>query len=310
MIKVKNLTKNYGEQKAVDNISFEVRTGEILGFLGPNGAGKTTTMRIITCYMPPNSGTVEIDGENIFDDSLSIRKKIGYLPENAPLYMDMNTIDYLYFVMGLRGVSKKDYRKRLKDIIEICGLGSEIHKDIGELSKGFRQRVGLAQALIHEPEILILDEPTLGLDPNQIVEIRNMIKELGKEKTVILSTHILPEVEATCGRVLIINEGKIVADGTPEQLQKGFKGKEKIYIEIKSEEDVISKLKGLPGVEKVDFTAPDENDIKKLSIECRKGVDLREKIFNFSVENKWIILEMRREEKSLEEIFRLLTQSN
>ena len=164
--------------------------------------------------------------------------------------------------------------------------------------------------MIHEPEILILDEPTLGLDPNQIVEIRNMIKELGKEKTVILSTHILPEVEATCGRVLIINEGKIVADGTPEQLQKGFKGKEKIYIEIKSEEDVISKLKGLPGVEKVDFTAPDENDIKKLSIECRKGVDLREKIFNFSVENKWIILEMRREEKSLEEIFRLLTQSN
>ncbi|KPL02933.1 MAG: hypothetical protein AMJ90_04445 [candidate division Zixibacteria bacterium SM23_73_2] len=310
MIKVKNLTKKYGELKAVDNVSFEVKTGEVLGFLGPNGAGKTTTMRVITCYMPSTSGTVEIDGQNIIDHSLDIRKKIGYLPENAPLYPDMNVVDYLYFILGLREVSKTLYQKRLKEIIEICGLGSVTHKDIGELSKGFRQRVGLAQAMIHQPEILILDEPTLGLDPNQIVEIRNLIKDLGKEKTVILSTHILPEVEATCDRVLIINEGKIVADGTPEQLQSGFEGKERIYLEIKSQEDVSNKLKNLPEVEQVEVISSDDDQIKKLNIECKKGVDLREKIFNFSVENKWIILEMKREVKRLEDIFRLLTQSN
>ncbi|MDH4221908.1 MAG: ATP-binding cassette domain-containing protein [candidate division Zixibacteria bacterium] len=310
MIRVKNLTKNYGELKAVDDISFEVKTGEIVGFLGPNAAGKTTTMRIITCFMPPTSGTVEVDDLNIFDNSLEIRGKIGYLPENAPLYWEMNVVEYLEFIMGLRGVGKDNFSQRKKDIIDLCGLGSVTHKDIGELSKGFRQRVGLAQAMIHNPEILILDEPTIGLDPNQIVEIRNLIKQLGREKTVILSTHILPEVEATCGRVLIIHEGKIVADGTPKELQSGFEGKERIYLELKKTvENIESKLKMLEQVEKVEKVATPSVETRGFYIESDKGVDLREKLFNYSVQNNWTILEMRREQASLEQIFRLLTRS-
>lgn len=310
MIKVKDLTKNYGDLKAVDDISFVVQTGDIVGFLGPNAAGKTTTMRIITCFMPPTSGTVEVDDLNIFDNSLEIRKKIGYLPENAPLYWEMNVIEYLQFIMGLRGMNGGNSNKRMKQIVDICGLGSVIHKDIGELSKGFRQRVGLAQAMIHDPEILILDEPTIGLDPNQIVEIRNLIKELGKEKTVILSTHILPEVEATCGRVLIIHEGKIVADGTAEELQSGFQGRERIYLELKNQDqEVENKLSNLDKVEKVERISLPSGETKGFHIESSKGVDLRESLFNFSVQNSWIILEMKREQASLEEIFRLLTKS-
>jgi ABC-2 type transport system ATP-binding protein len=310
MIKVKDLTKNYGDLKAVDDISFVVQTGDIVGFLGPNAAGKTTTMRIITCFMPPTSGTVEVDDLNIFDNSLEIRKKIGYLPENSPLYWEMNVIEYLQFIMGLRGLDGRGSNKRLKRIIDICGLGSVIHKDIGELSKGYRQRVGLAQAMIHDPEILILDEPTIGLDPNQIVEIRNLIKELGKEKTVILSTHILPEVEATCGRVLIIHEGKIVADGTAEELQSGFQGRERIYLELKNpDQEVENKLNGLDKVEKVERVSLPSGETKGFHIESSKGVDLRESLFDFSVQNSWTILEMKREQASLEEIFRLLTKS-
>ncbi|MGB2696805.1 MAG: ATP-binding cassette domain-containing protein [Candidatus Zixiibacteriota bacterium] len=310
MIKVKDLTKNYGDLKAVDDISFVVQTGDIVGFLGPNAAGKTTTMRIITCFMPPTSGTVEVDDLNIFDNSLEIRKKIGYLPENAPLYWEMNVIEYLQFIMGLRGMNGGNSNKRMKQIVDICGLGSVIHKDIGELSKGFRQRVGLAQAMIHDPEILILDEPTIGLDPNQIVEIRNLIKELGKEKTVILSTHILPEVEATCGRVLIIHEGKIVADGTAEELQSGFQGRERIYLELKNQDqEVENKLSNLDKVEKVERISLPSGETKGFHIESSKGVDLRESLFNFSVQNSWIILELKREQASLEEIFRLLTKS-
>lgn len=310
MIKVKDLTKNYGDLKAVDDISFVVQTGDIVGFLGPNAAGKTTTMRIITCFMPPTSGTVEVDDLNIFDNSLEIRKKIGYLPENAPLYWEMNVIEYLQFIMGLRGMNGGNSNKRMKQIVDICGLGSVIHKDIGELSKGFRQRVGLAQAMIHDPEILILDEPTIGLDPNQIVEIRNLIKELGKEKTVILSTHILPEVEATCGRVLIIHEGKIVADGTAEELQSGFQGRERIYLELKNQDqEVENKLSNLDKVEKVERISLPSGETKGFHIESSKGVDLRESLFNFSVQNSWTILELKREQASLEEIFRLLTKS-
>ena len=310
MIRVKNLIKSYGDLKAVDDISFLVRTGEIVGFLGPNAAGKTTTMRIITCFMPPTSGTVEVDDLNIFENSLEIRHKIGYLPENAPLYWEMNVLEYLKFIMGLRGMGDGNSNRRMKQIIDICGLGSVIHKDIGELSKGFRQRVGLAQAMIHDPEILILDEPTIGLDPNQIVEIRNLIKELGKEKTVILSTHILPEVEATCGRVLIIHEGKIVADGTAEELQSGFQGMEKIYLELKNpDEEMENKLKAFDQVEKVQRVSLPSGQIRGFNIESSKGVDLRENLFNLSVQNNWTILEMKREQASLEEIFRLLTKS-
>lgn len=310
MIKIKNLTKTYGELKAVDDVSFDVPTGQILGFLGPNGAGKTTTVRVITCFMLPTSGYVEVDGLNVFEHSLQIRKKIGYLPENAPLYSEMNVLDYLRFVMGVRGIGKDRWGQRTREIVEVCGLGSVTHRNIGELSKGFRQRVGLAQAMVHDPEILILDEPTSGLDPNQIAEIRGLVRELGKEKTVILCTHILPEVEATCGRVLIINQGKIVADGSPAQLQSSFQGKELIYLELKSAPaDVQSKLSGLQNVEKVEQVGSDGEETKKLTIECTQGTDLREQLFRMAVENNWVLLEMRKEQASLEDVFRQLTTS-
>lgn len=310
MIKVKNLTKKYGELKAVDDVTFDVHTGEILGFLGPNGAGKTTTVRIITCYMPPTSGLVEVDGLNAFAHSLEVRRKIGYLPENAPLYSEMNVLDYIHFIMGLRGIAKDRFSQRTKEIVDICGLESVIDRNIGELSKGFRQRVGLAQAMVHDPEILILDEPTSGLDPNQIAEIRSLIKELGKEKTVILCSHILPEVEATCGRVLIINEGKIVADGSPSELQSSFQGREKIYLELKTPlENVKTKLANLENVEKVEQITTNGDNLKKFIIECTQGVDLREKIFREAVENNWVLLEMRKEQVSLEDVFRQLTTS-
>jgi ABC-2 type transport system ATP-binding protein len=233
-IAVRNLTRSYGETKAIDDISFDVKTGEVLGFLGPNGAGKTTTMKIITCFMPPNAGTVEVDGLDITQHSLEVRKKIGYLPETNPLYYDMNVLDYLEYSAKLQGMKEGAMQHRMKEMVRVCGLEEVRHKDIGELSKGYRQRVGLAQAMIHDPEVLILDEPTSGLDPNQIVEIRNLIKQLGRAKTVILSTHILSEVQATCSRVLIIHEGKIVADGSPEQLQAEFQGAESITLEFRA----------------------------------------------------------------------------
>jgi ABC-2 type transport system ATP-binding protein len=233
-IAVRNLTKLYGTEKAVNDISFDVKTGEILGFLGPNGAGKTTTMKIITCYMPPTSGMIEVEGLDIAEHSFEVRKKIGYLPEMNPLYLDMNVVEYLEYSARLHGLKDAMLRSRLKEMIDVCGIADERHKDIGELSKGFRQRVGLAQAMIHDPEVLILDEPTSGLDPNQIVEIRNLIRQLGRAKTVVLSTHILSEVQATCDRVIIINEGTIVADGTLEQLQQDFRGSEKISLELKA----------------------------------------------------------------------------
>ena len=215
-IVVNNLTKKFGTQRAVDNISFEVKTGEILGFLGPNGAGKTTTMKIITCFMAQNDGDVKVNDLSILEDQDEIKKLIGYLPENNPLYTDMPVLEYLEFVAELQNVPKNKISNRIAEMVNVCGLDVEKHKKIGELSKGYKQRVGLAQAMIHDPDILILDEPTSGLDPNQIVEIRKLIRKLGKQKTVILSTHILPEVEATCDRILIINNGKIVADGTAD----------------------------------------------------------------------------------------------
>jgi len=310
MIKVTNLTKQYGEIKAVDDITFDVHTGEILGFLGPNGAGKTTTVRIVTCYLLPTSGWVEVDGLNTFEHSLEVRKKIGYLPENAPLYNEMSVLDYLHFIMGLRDIPKDRFNQRANEMAEICGLEDVIHRNIGELSKGYKQRVGLAQAMVHSPEILILDEPTSGLDPNQIVEIRNLIKELGKEKTVILCTHILPEVEATCGRVLIINQGKIVADGSPAELQSSFEGKTRICLEIKtSSEDVTSTLLKLKGLEKVEQISSPGDDLKRFALESAQGIDLRESVFRLAVENHWVILELRKEQVSLEDVFRQLTTS-
>ena len=310
MINVKNLTKMYGEQKAVDDITFEVQKGEILGFLGPNGAGKTTTMRLITCYMLPTAGTVEVEGLDIHEDSLAIREKIGYLPEMAPLYLDMNMVDYLKYIADLRNIPKAKQRERISEMIEVCGLKVELHKNIDQLSKGYRQRVGLAQAMIHDPEILILDEPTIGLDPNQIVEIRQLIKRLGREKTVILCSHILSEVQATCGRVIIINEGQIVADGTPDDLQSKFQGNEQLFIEFKApENDAVAKIKTLDKVEDVRKVKPKSLNAQALQIESTKGDDLREAVFHLAVQEGWILLEMRREVSSLEDVFRSLTGS-
>ncbi len=313
-ITVQNLTKFYGREKAIDNISFEVKTGEILGFLGPNGAGKTTTMKIITCYMPPTSGKVEIDGYSTALQSMEVRRKIGYLPELNPLYHDMNVTEYLTYTARLHGLRQADLRVRLREMVGVCGLGGVRHKDIGELSKGYKQRVGLAQAMIHDPEVLILDEPTSGLDPNQIVEIRNLIRKLGRAKTVILSTHILSEVQATCDRVLIINEGSIVANGTPEELQRKFHSADMITLELKSFTqnpmvDVFPKLKAINQVENVEYKGSIE-DIHQFVLYTEKGSDIREKIFHGAVSEKWILLEMSRKTTSLEEVFHKLTMGN
>ena len=305
-ISVKNLTKKYGTQRAVDNISFEVKTGEIVGFLGPNGAGKTTTMKIITCYMAPSDGDIIIGDKSIHDDAGIIKKSIGYLPENNPLYHDMPVIDYLEFVAGLQGIPKQDIPMRMVEMIRITGLNAEKHKKIGELSKGFRQRVGLAQAMIHDPQILILDEPTSGLDPNQIVEIRKLIRELGREKTVILSTHILPEVEATCDRILIINRGKIVADGSASSFRKQASGQEilKTRIEEGDPNAIFEALQGLPSVSMVDFADRQQN---RFNIQSKAGSNSAKEVFQLCVKNKWILTELVPAETKLEDIFRELT---
>lgn len=310
-IAVHNLTKVYGEQKAVDNISFDVKTGEILGFLGPNGAGKTTTMKIITCYMPPTSGDVKVDGLDNAEHSLEVRKKIGYLPEMNPLYLDMNVVDYLEYSAQLHGMKGNATSHRLKDMVHTCGLEDVRHKDIGELSKGYRQRVGLAQAMIHDPEVLILDEPTSGLDPNQIVEIRNLIKQLGRAKTVVLSTHILSEVQATCTRVLIINEGRIVADGTPEQLQQQFHGAESLTLELKTGltdpvNDISTKLQAVGAVSGVELLSA-KDSLSRFTLHVEKSADIREALFRLAVAEGWVILEMHRKTTSLEEVFHKLT---
>lgn len=312
-ITVRNLTKQYGREKAIDNISFDVKTGEILGFLGPNGAGKTTTMKIVTCYMPQNAGTVEVDGLNTLAHSLEVRRKIGYLPELNPLYLDMNVLEYLEYSARLHGLRNDDLRQRQREMVDVCGLSEVRHKDIGELSKGYRQRVGLAQAMIHDPEVLILDEPTSGLDPNQIVEIRNLIRKLGRAKTVVLSTHILPEVQATCDRVIIINEGSIVADGTLEQLQQSFRGSESVSVELKvstanAMTDIFPKLKALADVENVELRGSSA-DAHRFLIRTTKGSDIREQIFHQAVNERWVLLEMTRQTTSLEELFHKLTRS-
>jgi ABC-2 type transport system ATP-binding protein len=307
-IQIENLSKRYGPQKAVDNISFSVKTGEILGFLGPNGAGKSTTMKIITGYLALGDGDVKINGTSLKESGDEVKKHIGYLPENNPLYLDMPVIDYLAFCAALQGVKDEDVDGRVREMVKVCGLNAEKHKKIGELSKGFRQRVGLAQAMIHNPEILILDEPTTGLDPNQIVEIRKLIRELGKEKTVILSTHILPEVEATCDRILIINKGKIVADGTSETLRKQASGTElvKVRIEDGATSEIQFALKKLATVQQVDLADPSMN---RFEVQSKPGESSKRDIFKLCVEHNWVLTEMSALETRLEDIFRNLTMN-
>lgn len=307
-IVVENLTKKYGAQRAVDNISFRVKTGEILGFLGPNGAGKTTTMKAITTYLNPTNGNIRVGEFSIHENPDMVKKNIGYLPENNPLYSDMPVIDYLKFVADLQGIEKSKVRDKILEMIQTCGLEGEKHKKISELSKGYKQRVGLAQALIHDPEVLILDEPTSGLDPNQIVEIRELIKKIGREKTVILSSHILAEVEATCDRILIINKGKIVADGTSKDLRKQSEGREilKVKIEEGEKNDVFKALQSLETVGVVDFVKGDESSFE---IQSKPELSSRKAIFKLCVDKKWVLTEMTPIETKLEDIFRVLTMN-
>lgn len=306
-ITVSNLTKEYGPQKAVNDISFEVKTGEILGFLGPNGAGKSTTMKIITCFISPTAGSVRLNGYDIYDHAREVRQRIGYLPEHTPLYTDMSIVDYLKLSARLQEMPEDRIMPRIREMIDICGLGPEKHKYIGELSKGYRQRVGLAQALIHDPEVLILDEPTTGLDPNQIVEIRSLIKEIGKEKTVMLSSHILKEVEATCDRILIINQGKLVADGSTQELRRRAKGANQLLVQIRANNgDVKEALLALSAVASVE---PAEQGAGSWLIDTKSGMDSREEVFRLCVEKDWVLTQMTPKESSLEDIFRELTEN-
>ena len=297
-IEVKNLFKYYGEQAAVNNVSFSVKQGEIVGFLGPNGAGKSTTMKIITGFIPSNAGEVHVCGIKVDVDNLETRKLIGYLPENNPLYLDMYIKEYLEFVGGIYKINK--LKSRVNEMIDAVGLGIEQNKKIGALSKGYRQRVGLAQAIIHDPQVLILDEPTSGLDPNQLVEIRELIKTIGKQKMVILSTHIMQEAEAYCDRLVIINRGCIVANNTPNILQQE-KEEQTVYVEF---DQPISKkqLEGIKGIKKIEA-------IKNgWLIASEIEFDLRKEIAQHAQNNSWLILTMTVEKKSLEEVFKTLTK--
>jgi ABC-2 type transport system ATP-binding protein len=299
-VEVKNITKLYGEQRALDNVSFTVDPGQVVGFLGPNGAGKSTMMKIITCFLPQNSGTVTVDGFDVTTDPIKVRERVGYLPEHNPLYHDMYVKEFLSFIAGIQ-MPAKNVEARVKEMVEITGLGVEQHKKIGALSKGYRQRVGLAQAMIHNPSVLILDEPTTGLDPNQLVEIRQLIKNIGKEKTVILSTHIMQEVEAICDRVVIINKGQIVADDKTSFLQQKSDSETIILVEFDKPIDA-QKLNSISGIKKV--LAVNDRTYK---IFGPVGQDLRPLIFNFAVQNNLAVITMQKEENSLESVFRQLT---
>jgi ABC-2 type transport system ATP-binding protein len=305
-IRIENLTKRYGIQKAVDSISFEVKTGQILGFLGPNGAGKTTTMKIITCYLNADVGDVKVGGYSVNESPEEVKKHIGYLPEHNPLYYEMPVIDYLRFVAQLQGVAPEKVNERIIEMINTCGLKGEQHKKIRELSKGYKQRVGLAQALIHDPSVLILDEPTTGLDPNQIIEIRELIKKIGREKTVILSSHILAEVEATCDRIMIINKGKIVADGTSEQLRKQAQGNEliKVSIEGGSRDEIFNELQALPTTSVVDFASEKQTVFE---VQSKPETHSAKAIFDLCVNKGWYIKELTPIETKLEDVFREVT---
>lgn len=300
-VTINNLTKIFGVQKALDDVTLEVRSGEVAGLLGPNGAGKTTMMRIITCFIPPTSGEINVCGLDVQEESVEVRKKVGYLPENNPLYLEMYVVEYLKYLCGIHKIQSNS-DNRIKEMIEITGLGNEQKKKIGALSKGYRQRVGLAQAMIHNPEVLILDEPTSGLDPNQIVDIRNLIKEIGKEKTVILSTHIMQEVEAVCGRVVIIDKGKIVKDDLTENIHKITSNKETITVEFNTKvtQGMLSLIEGVVKADNI------RGNIWE--IETKSGIDIRTDIFNFAVKNNLVVISMQKEEKTLEEVFQQLTR--
>ncbi|MCK4568714.1 MAG: gliding motility-associated ABC transporter ATP-binding subunit GldA [Bacteroidales bacterium] len=299
----REITKVYGKQKALDAVSLEINAGEVVGLLGPNGAGKSTMMKIISCFLPPTSGEATVDGFDIFEQEIEVKKRVGYLAEHNPLYLDMYVREYLSFLAGIHKLGKKR-KSRINDIIDMTGLTLEQNKKIGALSKGYRQRVGLAQALLHDPSVLILDEPTSGLDPNQLLEIRSLIKEIGKEKTILLSTHIMQEVEAICDRAVIIHLGKIVADDSTENLSKQTAGKDIIKIEFSElvNADNIKKIGGVHTVRNLGGNT--------WEIEASGEKDIREDIFNFAVGHKISVLSLSREQQSLEEVFQSLTKAD
>lgn len=299
-VKVDQITKLYGTQKALNEVSFEIFKGEVVGFLGPNGAGKSTMMKIITCFLPPSSGTVQVEGYDTLENSMEVRKCVGYLPEHNPLYLDMYVVEYLSFIGGLH-LPSRQIASRVSRMLEITGLEDEKKKKIGALSKGFRQRVGLAQALIHDPEVLILDEPTSGLDPNQLAEIRALIREIGKEKTVILSTHIMQEVEAICNRVIIINKGVIVADDTSANLQQRISGETILLVEFDKpvQKEKLIQIEGVLEAQQVIGN--------NWRLKSSKENDVRAAVFHFAVEHNLTVLSQQKESQTLEEVFQQLT---
>jgi ABC-2 type transport system ATP-binding protein len=308
VIEVEQLTKRYGSVKAIDNVSFRVEKGEILGFLGPNGAGKTTTMRILTCFLPATEGTARVAGFDVFNQPMEVKRRIGYLPENPPLYNEMSVDSYLDFVARIKGVDSADRKKRIGEVKEKVSIQEYSSTLIKNLSKGYKQRVGLAQALVHDPEVLILDEPTVGLDPNQIIEVRQLIKSLSGSHTIILSTHILPEVSMTCQRVVIIANGKIAAVDTPENLTRQLQGSDRIYVEAAGPEQSIStKIKEIDGVLRVESHKLDGNDAFSYSVETELKKDVRSLLARKIVESGFDLLEMRTMSMSLEEVFLQLT---
>jgi len=309
MIEVRELTKTYGAERAVDAISFDVQQGEVLGFLGPNAAGKSTTMKVITCYLAPTEGTVYVDGKDVRADMLEVRRRIGYLPENTPLYADMVTYDYLAFVAAMHGIPPTEQPRRIGDMAEVCGLGDALGKRIDTLSKGYRQRVGLAQAMIHDPPILILDEPTTGLDPNQIVEIRELIKAIGREKTVILSTHILPEVQASCDRVLIIHKGRLVADGTPQDLQASFTGGQRVRFGVQAPADDVAAALQQWGRARIVEQHANGGAEALFTLSAAHDDDVRPALFHLAVDRGWTLTELHQDQVNLEDVFRQLTSA-
>ena len=307
MIEVAGLTKRYGPTLAVSDVSFEVRKGEVLGFLGPNGAGKTTTMRVITGYLPPSEGKVLVAGYDVVEEPLEAKRRTGYLPETPPVYPDMTVTEYLGFVARIKGVPRKEMKTRISEVIEKCAVTDHQHRQIGKLSKGYRQRVGLAQALIHNPEVLILDEPTAGLDPKQIIETRELIRRLAGQHTIVLSTHILPEVSKTCDRVVVINQGKVVAVGTPDELTHRLQGYETVLLTVEGPAaEIIDKLQRVGGVNMVE---PREAQDMRVTFEVHteKGHDVRAELARAVVESRWNLLELKTSGMSLEDIFLKLT---
>tara|TARA_Y100000591_G_scaffold7829_1_gene6227 strand:+ start:260 stop:1204 length:945 start_codon:yes stop_codon:yes gene_type:complete len=308
MIKVKGLSKNYGSVEAVKSVSFDLNDGEVIGFLGANGAGKTTTLKMITGYMVPTEGTISINGLDITNDTHEIQKQIGYLPELNPLYAEMRVYDYLEFLASIRDIKGSKFKDALSRVVEQCGLRGVVHKNISDCSKGYKQRIGLAAAMIHDPKILILDEPVTGLDPNQIIEIRSLIKSLGKEKLVFMSSHILQEIQATVDRIIIINKGEIVANGTSDELMTSFMGNVLLTMEVKgAKADAVKHIQAsLPNVKFI--SSKKDKSTYTIQYEYEKGKDSREDIFKYAVKNKWSILRMTPKTTDLEDIFRNLTK--